>query len=84
MNKIEVDGYKRVQKRTAENLYKEGQTVYLLPVNMRPDNPWQKPFVIQKDDHEEWPSNNFNPRINAYSYYNCQVKQLGQIGRAHV
>ena len=28
MNKREIAGYTRVQKRTAEKLYKEGETIY--------------------------------------------------------
>lgn len=76
MNKVNIDGYRRVQKRTAERLYKEGETIYLLPVNMRPTNYWQRPFAIRKDDHAP-PYSTFSHRINAYAYYHCQTKAQG-------
>lgn len=78
MNKVEIDGYKRVQKRTAENLYREGQAIYLYPVNVRPGNPWIEPTKLHRDDNPPGtPCNTCNDRINAYAYYNCQYKALG-------
>lgn len=78
MNKIEIDGYKRIQKRTAENLYREGQAIYLYPVNVRPGNPWIEPTKLHRDDNPPGTScNTFNDRISGFIFYACQYKALG-------
>lgn len=78
MNKVNIDGYRRVQKRTAERLYKEGETIYLLPVNVRPGNPWIEPTRLHRDDNPQGtPYDTFNDRISGFIFYACQYKALG-------
>lgn len=74
MNKREIAGYTRVQKRTAVKLYNEGEAVYLLPVNVRPDNPWEAPYKIHRSDKG---AQSIDQIISYYSYYNCRHNQTG-------
>ena len=71
MNMIKTTNYPRITKRQAEARYKTGQTVYILPCNMHPENAWQRPIDMN------YPGRDFHSVASEYSYYNCD----GERGR---
>lgn len=61
---------KQINKTLAKKLYNSGKSIYVLQCNMIFDNVWQSPYLINiKDDM--WGAENFDGRINDYTYYNC-------------
>lgn len=65
-----VDGvtYCRISKTEARKIYNQGRNVYLCPVHMRLDSPWNGlPYINNKEDMRA----TFNDRICQYEIYNC-------------
>ena len=58
---------KQVNKIAAKKAYERGKTVYLLACNMRPNNMWQGPCMINKRDSDI----SFENMVNYFTYYNC-------------
>ena len=79
MNKREIAGYTRIQKRTAAKLYNEGEPIYLLPVNLHPANPWHAPHRMQINDFDptDLLASDIENRIAYYTVFNCQYNQAG-------
>lgn len=68
MNKIAVNGFRRISKRTAGNLFDQGCTVYLLPCKMNPASPWACPAGYEKRAEN---SRGWSALVAAYTAYNC-------------
>lgn len=64
----------QVQKRTARNMFHEGEVIYLCPCNMRFDNVWQKPFEISNVSGA-WYGYTFDQLCNNYEHYNCDSER---------
>lgn len=56
----------KITKPTAQKMFTNGETVYLLPNKVRLGNQWILPFAISDSTGET-----FDKILNAYSYYNC-------------
>lgn len=81
MKNINVGGFQRIHKAKAKSLYRQGNTVYMIPVNMRPDNMFMPamPFSNRlSNDNDNGMFGNvastFEKRVNAYTYYNCNAE----------
>lgn len=89
MNRIIIDGWKRVSKRTARKLYNAGRKIRLCPVKANPCNEYYPmSFDISKDDKYEvepleWQML-FDSRVNAFEWYNCQYPELGKYSAYYV
>ena len=61
---------KQVNKIAAKNAYERGKTIYLLACNLRPNNVWQKPAAVNRN---QWKLDTitFDNVVNTYIYYNC-------------
>lgn len=70
MLNIKMNGYKRIRKNEARRRHNEGETIYLLPCMVYPDDfhPWIKPYSIEGEP--------FDKAVNAFEYYNCN-SELG-------
>lgn len=66
MEKISINGYKRITKRTAERLYKIGQPVLFCPVKLIPGDVWGIGCSITREE-----GSTFTQVLNAFEYYNC-------------
>lgn len=86
---IEINGFKRINKTSAERAYNAGKAVYILPCKVRFENPWIKPYKAMKSERFNPISNDgFNtiiPRnsefetiVNCYTFYNCAYNELGK------
>lgn len=75
MNKIEYNGYKRINKAMARKEYNNGNSVYILPCKVRLDNAWFKPAMINRNNLD---NESFEKIINAFEYYNCSYNELGK------
>lgn len=75
MNGRTIAGYKRVTKRTAFKLYKEGEEIYLSPVNILPSSMmWATAVKIKSSDcPRKW-----EDRVNEFEYYMCNDSILGR------
>lgn len=78
MRTIEINGYRRISKPAARKAYQAGETVYIIPCKMRPDNMYMPAMAIsckpsQDKSTVEIPScaATFDSRVNAFEYYNC-------------
>lgn len=69
MKKIHVNGYKRITKHAAFTAYKNGDTIYLCPVNFAPGSIWRPEMPIKNDTPRKWEA-----IINEFQYYNCNSK----------
>lgn len=65
--------YKKVNKRTAKNMYDNGYTIYLIPCKctFEFNAPWVCPIPIHKDSDGD-----FDTVVNAFIAYNCN-RELG-------
>ena len=62
----------RVRKNVARKLWCQKEIVFLLPCNLRVDNPWQPPYGVSGNEYTE---EEFNKVCNGYSYYNCDKER---------
>jgi len=74
MNNINVDGYQRVSKRTAERLYNSGTTLYLYACKVRPNNQWISPAKTNINTSDQ----SFENMVNVFEHYNCNYNELGK------
>lgn len=76
--------YKRIPKHTAKKAYKNGLTIILCPVNLRPGTPHGFDFKLNRKQREQFTideigiENDFNNYIASYEYYNCTNIQTGK------
>lgn len=75
MNKIEYNGYKRINKAMARNEYNNGNSVFILPCKVRLDTGWILPYMINSSIND---AESFDKIVNAYEYYNCQYNETGK------
>ena len=72
--------YIRINKKEARNRYNRGDTVYMLSCNMRVDNLWCKPYIMDVykkydyDTFDEEPAD-FDKLVNHFEYYNCDYER---------
>ena len=76
--------FKRIPKNAAKIAYKNGLTIILCPVNLRPGAPYhfemtlnrkqREPFVIDEIGLE----NDFNNCVGSFEYYNCKNSETGK------
>ncbi len=66
MNQININGYKRITKRTAERLYEMGEPVLFCPVKLIPGGVWGNGCIVTKKE-----GRTFEQILNAFEYYNC-------------
>ena len=66
MKQININGYKRITKAEAFKEYKNGNTIYLIPVKLAPGGFWHPEIPIKNDSPRKWES-----IINEFQYYNC-------------
>jgi hypothetical protein len=88
MKEFTIDGitYKQVQKRTAERMFSEGKTIYIIHCKANPYSPWiqfcdlSQERLQLKDDYvpecDGISTELFRKQINAFEYYNCN-SELG-------
>lgn len=65
---------KQINKKIAEQAYNNGKQLWILPCNMRINNPWQHPMPLSKkgvEDNAFTMGSSFNDIINDFIYYNC-------------
>ena len=58
---------KQANKIAARKAYEDGKYVFLLACDMRPNNMWQGPCMINKRDSDI----SFENKVNYFTYYNC-------------
>lgn len=66
MKRVNINGYKRITKRAAFTAYKNGETIYLIPVKLAPGGFWHPEIPIRNDSPRKWEA-----IINEFEYYNC-------------
>ena len=71
MQKFEIAGYKRIDKKVARKYYDSGIGVYALGGNIRPDNPWEVPILLNENKEKS-----FDDILNMLSYYNHHWKTV--------
>ena len=88
MKEFTIDNitYKQVQKRTAERMFSEGKTIYIIPCKANPHSPWiqfydfsQERLQLKDDYISEYDGIGFElfrKQVNAFEYYNCN-SELG-------
>lgn len=64
----------QVQKRTARNMFHEGEVIYLCPCNMRFDSAWQTPLAISNEVGMAH-GYTFDQLCNNYEHYNCDSER---------
>lgn len=62
---------KRVNKRTARKIYRNGGTLFVLPCKMRFDNWWHQPLEMSR---KKLCDDDFDTVVNCYEYYNCNAE----------
>ena len=70
MKQIHVNGYKRITKAEAFKEYKNGNTIYLIPVKLTPGGFWNPEIPIKNDSPRKWES-----IINEFEFYNCDYER---------
>ena len=76
--------FKRITKKDARTAYKNGLTIVLCPVNMRPGAPWNPEMTINRRQREQFVIdeigiiNDFNNYIASFEYYNCRNTETGK------
>ena len=62
---------KRIDKRQARNLYKQGVEIAMTPHKMRVNNPWCTTFYKELDIVNP---KEFDSIVNSIEYYNCNYE----------
>lgn len=70
MHYIITKNWQRVSKPMAKQLYEEGNEVYMLPCNIRPEGMWFQPVLMPMEELS------FDKIVNAFRWYNCN-KAMG-------
>lgn len=73
MNNIETKNYKRVNKKQAEKLYKQGKTFFMCACKVDPESLWGLLCEVKNNNEKS-----FDTFINNFSYYNCNTSELGK------
>ena len=71
---------KRIDKRVAEKMFNQGETIYFCSSNMMFDSVWQSPCPTNKAEIEESmtpknPDKLFDFMCADYRYYNCDAER---------
>jgi hypothetical protein len=69
MRNIRINGYKRINKRTAKKLYEIGQPVLFCPVKLIPGGMWGIGCIITKRE-----GRTFDQDLNEFEFYNCNYE----------
>lgn len=73
--------FKKVQKRTARNLFNLGLNIYLLPYKVNPNNVWGLGRIYKISDDRNM---NFDDIVNEFEYYNCSYNELGKYAAFYI
>jgi len=82
MNKIEVDGYRRVSKNEARNLFDAHEGFFIFPCKVLPSNQWGIGAKIEKNDFAI--GCDFDRLVDAYEQWNCQYNEWGKYASFYV
>ena len=74
MIKIETAHYIRIQRRTAENLFNMGKTIYMVPHRMNPESAGACPAGFQRAREG---GRGFGSAVAHFTWYNCNDRQTG-------
>lgn len=74
---MKTQGFTRVNKRRARNLFGIGRKVYVQSANFMPINPWQSAIAINPDV-------SFDNFVNAFEFYNCGDRERGYYAAFYV
>ena len=69
-------GFERIDKREARKRYNAGETLFLVPCNVDPNNCWGIGFDAHKDNINSDPD--FDKTVMYFEWYNCQDSQMGK------
>ena len=69
------ENMKKCNAQKARRLYYEGKNIYIIPSKVRIPNMWIDFFQMNVKDQEN-EKDDFQKRLNAFSYYNCN-NELG-------
>ncbi len=76
MLKVKIGGYERISKQRARKMYNAGETVYLVPCKVRPDNSWG---MLYDANYYNWNKcEPFDTIVAAFEMYNCQYNETGR------
>lgn len=80
MIQIEMGGFTRIQKRTAQRLWLTGRKVYMQSSNFRPDNMYQPAIPVSSPEKYDGFRNpeTFEKILNYFSAYNCPNSETGR------
>lgn len=75
--------FKRIAKHAAKRAYKNGSTIILCPVNLRPGAPYHFKMTLNRKQRETFIideiglENDFNDYVASFEYYNCNNSETG-------
>jgi hypothetical protein len=91
MNAVKMQGFTRVNKVKARNLYNTGKTVYIQSCNFAPRGPWSNAMDMNLPaDAARYcttpndPSLAFDTRVSNFEWYNCPDSQTGKYAAFYV
>ena len=73
MNKINIDGYRRINKKEARRRYNNGEIIRFVPCKISPVNIWG----FYSDKYYSKNNNSFETVVNTFTYYNCIDYETG-------
>ena len=82
--------FKRVNKKTARKLYKNGLTILINPCNLHPFSMWTTAYQLNRNSREQFVideigiENDFNSWINSFEYYNCTNSETGKYASYYI
>lgn len=70
----------KTNKAQARKRYNQGESVFLIPCNMRIDNAFVAPFEITTNgkDIANIPGLDFDNIVKTFEYYNCTCNETGR------
>ena len=73
MNKITMNGYKRITKTQAIKKWNNNETFFIDSCKMIPGNSWGTTMMINAENMQERKDHfsSFDSFLNNFSYYNC-------------
>lgn len=76
--------FERISKNTARTAYRNGLSVVVCPVNLRPGKPYHPEMVLNRKSREHLTAdeigvkNDFNNQVSSFEYYNCINSETGK------
>lgn len=82
--------FTRVNRKRALTAYKNGMTVVVCPVNLRPFSPWHPEYSLNINSLQQYITeemsveDGFNKFLNEYEYYNCINNETGRYAAFYI